>query len=140
MIDDGENAIVPSAFGETRDQIHRHLCEWGCIFGNGDFVDGNACLVSKVFVLLALCASLDVCLYPVPHSWPVKSPGYFSNGLVSARVSVEPIVVLVEDHPFELVVRWYGELFLVVIPEAVVAVEVLALEPPSLGLLGGDEH
>ena len=140
MIDDGENTVVPSAFGETHDQIHRHLCEWGCTLGDGDSVGGDACSVSKVFVLLALGTSLDVCLYPVPHSWPIESLGYFSSGLVSAWVSVEPVMVLVKDHPFDLVVWWDGESFLVVVPETAAVVEFLVFEPALVGFLGVDEH
>ena len=140
MIDDGENAVVPSAFGEARDQIHRYLCERGCIFRDGDFVEGDACSMSEVFVLLALCATLDVRLYPVPHSWPVEPLGYFLDGFVPARMSVEPVMVLVEDHPFELVVRWDGEFFLAIVLETVVTAEVLVFKPLSMGFLGGDKH
>ena len=49
-------------------------------------------------------------------------------------------MVSVEDHSFELVVRWYDEPLPVVVPEALVGAEVLSFEPLLVGFLGGDEQ
>ena len=139
MIDDGEDAIVSSTHGKARDQIHCYLCERRGIFGDGDFVSGDACSVGEVLVLLTLCAPLDVCFDPGLHSRPVVQGGYFSEGLVSPRVPAVTIVIMVEDHSFELVIGWHDESLLVVVPEAFVGVEVLSFKPPFVGFLGGNK-
>src|SRR6266851_5854290 len=57
-------AVKASTLGEACDKVHGDLCEWGCIFGDGDFVKWGAGFVLEVLILLAHGAPLYVLLHP----------------------------------------------------------------------------
>ncbi len=99
MVDDGENAIIPLALGQSCDQIYSYLSEGWHIIGHCDFIEWDASLVCKVLVLLAYCAPLNILLDLSPSSWPVEPFKNLSHCLVTFWMPCQSIVVGVHDLP-----------------------------------------
>ena len=87
MINDGEDGIVAFAFGERRNQVHRHHLEGERFWGHWDFVEGDARPMCQSFILLAYRTPFDVIRNPLVHPWPPVGLCYLTDGPISARVS-----------------------------------------------------
>ncbi len=70
MVYYSQYGIVSMMLRKTRDKVHCNLLKGEGSFFCRNAVKGYFCLVSKDFVLLAGCASLDVVCYPLAHSCP----------------------------------------------------------------------
>src|SRR6266851_7574099 len=62
MVDDGQYAVIASAFRESSDQIHSHLGERGVVGRYRNFVQGGLRPVCEILVLLTDCV-LWCCSY-----------------------------------------------------------------------------
>ncbi len=114
MVDDGQYAVVASAFQKSGDQIHGHLGERGVVVRYRDFVQGGLRFVCEILVLLADCAPFDVALDPGASFRPTETVKDLSGSFVSAWVSRQSIVVGVHDAPLGFFIQ-RDDCFLVLI-------------------------
>src|SRR6266851_4708568 len=132
MVDDGEYAVVASAFWESHDQVHGHLGEWGVVVGHCDFVQGGLRPVREILILLADRTPFDVALDPGSPARPTETVENLPSGLVSARVSRQSVVVGMHDASSSSLV-WRDDCLLVLVePQAPIVY-------PPLRLLSGIE-
>jgi hypothetical protein len=72
VVNDGENAIISSTFGQAGNEVHCYLSEWQGVIWYHDFVQRSFRLVGEILVLLAGCAASHVLFDPLSPAWPVK--------------------------------------------------------------------
>ena len=82
MIHYHQYAVKASTLGEACDEVHRDLCERGCVLGDGDFVEWGVGFVCEVLVLLAHGAPFYILLHPGSCSQPEIVAIDLSNHLI----------------------------------------------------------
>src|SRR6266851_4953393 len=118
MINNGQDAVVSSAPGESRDQVHSNLGKGWHIVGYRDFVLGDLYLVREVLVLLTGRASFHILLDPRASAWPAELVQDFPGRLVLPQVHRQPIVVGVHDASSYVLVWGYDYPLVSVHPQA----------------------
>ena len=105
MIHYHQYAVKASTLGEACDEVHRDLCERGCVLGDGDFVEWGVVSMHKVLVLLTDSAPLYILFHPGPCSRPEIVVVDLLNRLISSSMPSSFVLVpYSQDFSFHFVI------------------------------------
>ena len=106
MIDNRQDRIIWSIGWQSGDEIQGRLLEWERVVCRGDAVEGNACSMGDIFVLLTYRTSRNVVLDPGAHPWPPVRMGDLGEGFISAGMAGGwGVMQQLQDFVFERLIR-----------------------------------